>query len=99
MPLQRRLPKRGFHSPFKVVFQVVNLNDLQKLVDDKKVVDGVINAASLYKNGVISKAAAPYKILGNGELNTKLNVEANAFSATSKEKIELVGGTIKEIKG
>jgi large subunit ribosomal protein L15 len=99
MPLQRRLPKRGFHSPFKVVFQVVNLNDLQKLVDDKKVADGVINAVSLYKNGVISKAAAPYKVLGNGELNTKLDVEAYAFSATAKEKIELVGGTIKEMKG
>src|ERR1035437_9695444 len=91
MPLQRRLPKRGFHSPFKVIFQVVNLTDLQKLIDDKKVSDGIINAVSLYKNGVISKAAAPSKVLGNGELKTKLVVEANAFSATAKEKIELVG--------
>ena len=98
MPLQRRLPKRGFHSPFKVVYQVVNLNDLQKLVEDNKVSDGIINAISLFKSGVISKAAAPYKILGNGELKTKLDVEANAFSATAKEKIESVGGTIKEMK-
>ncbi|MEW6507453.1 MAG: 50S ribosomal protein L15 [Bacteroidota bacterium] len=98
MPLQRRLPKRGFHSPFKIVYQVVNLNRLQKLVDDKKVEDGIINAVSLYKNCVISKAIAPYKILGLGELKAKLNVEAHAFSASAKEKIESLGGTIREIK-
>ena len=98
MPLARRIPKRGFHSPFKVVFQVINLGRLQKLVDDKKVEDGIINAVSLYKNGLISKAAAPYKVLGSGELKSKLNVEAHAFSASAKEKIESVGGTIKEIK-
>ena len=98
MPLARRIPKRGFHSPFKVVFQVINLGSLQKLVDDKKVEDGIVNAVSLYKNGLIAKAAAPYKILGSGELKSKLNVEAHAFSASAKEKIESVGGTIKEIK-
>jgi large subunit ribosomal protein L15 len=98
MPLARRIPKRGFHSPFKVVFQVVNIAGLQKLVDDKKVEDGIINAVSLYKNGLIAKAAAPFKILGSGELKSKLNVEAHAFSASAKEKIETVGGTIKEIK-
>ena len=98
MPLQRRVPKRGFHSPFKVVFQVVNLNRLQKLFDDKKVEDRIINPVSLYKNGVIAKAVAPYKILGVGELKVKLNVEAHAFSASAKEKIESLGGTIKEIK-
>jgi len=98
MPLQRRVPKRGFHSPFRVEFQVVNLSTLQKLVDDKKIADGVINAVSLYKSGAISKAAAPFKILGNGELKVKLNVEAHKFSASAKEKIESNGGTIKEIK-
>ncbi len=98
MPLQRRIPKRGFHSPFKIVNQVINIARLQKLVDDKKVQDGVINAVSLYKNGVISKAAAPFKILGSGELKAKLNIEAHFFSVSAKEKIESVGGTIKEIK-
>ncbi|MBI3123336.1 MAG: 50S ribosomal protein L15 [Ignavibacteriales bacterium] len=97
MPLQRRVPKRGFHSPFRVEYQVINLSTLQKLVDDKKVTDGVINAVSLYKSGAISKAAAPFKILGNGELTAKLNVEAFKFSASAKEKIESVGGTTKEI--
>jgi len=98
MPLQRRIPKRGFHNPFKIYYQIVNTGSLQKLVDDKKVEDGIINAVSLFKNGLIAKAAAPYKILGSGELKTKLNVEAHLFSASAKEKIESVGGTIKEIK-
>lgn len=99
MPLQRRVPKRGFHSPFRVEYQVINLSTLQKLVDDKKVTDGVVNAVSLYKSGAISKAAAPFKILGNGELTAKLNVEAHKFSASAKEKIESIGGTTKEIIG
>jgi large subunit ribosomal protein L15 len=98
MPLQRRVPKRGFHSPFRTEYQVVNISGLQKLVDDNKVADGVVNAAALYRNGLISKAAAPFKILGNGELKAKLDVEAFKFSASAKQKIESVGGTIKEIK-
>ena len=99
MPLQRRVPKRGFTSPFKIYYQVVNVSDLQILVDNKKVEDGVINPAVLYKNGVISKGAAPYKILGMGEISAKLEVEAHGFSNSAKEKIEKAGGTIKEIKG
>ena len=98
MPLQRRVPKRGFHSPFRVEYQVVNLSTLQRLVDNKKIEDGVVNPVSLFKSGAISKAAAPFKILGNGELKAKLNIEAHAFSASAKEKIESLGGTIKEIK-
>lgn len=98
MPLQRRVPKRGFKSPFRVVYQVVNVEKLQKLVDDKKVTDGVINSETLLKHRAVSKSTLPYKILGNGELKAKLNVEAHAFSASAKEKIESLGGTIKEIK-
>ena len=99
MPLQRRVPKRGFVSPFKIYYQVVNVSDLQILIDNKKVEDGVINAVVLYKNGVISKAAAPYKILGMGDLSAKVEVESYKFSNSAKEKIEAAGGTIKEIKG
>jgi large subunit ribosomal protein L15 len=97
MPLQRRIPKRGFKSPFKVVFQTVNLNRLQKLVEEKKIVDGVVNPAVLFKAGAIRKAAAPFKILGEGELTSKLNIEAYAFSDSAKQKIEAAGGTIKTI--
>ncbi len=98
MPLQRRIPKKGFHSPFRVEYQVVNLNTLQRLVDSKKIEDGVVNAVTLFKSGAISKANAPFKILGNGELKAKLNIEAHKVSASAKEKIESLGGTIKEIK-
>ncbi|MBL1212987.1 MAG: 50S ribosomal protein L15 [Ignavibacteriae bacterium] len=97
MPLQRRVPKKGFTNIFKIKYQVVNVADLQKLVDDKKIEDGIINPVVLYKNGVISKAGAPFKILGNGELKAKLEVEANSFSESAKNKIESAKGTIKEI--
>ncbi|MGD8779002.1 MAG: 50S ribosomal protein L15 [Ignavibacteria bacterium] len=97
MPLQRRVPKRGFKNNFKIYYQAINVTVLQKLVDDKKVEDGVINPAVLLKNGLISKAE-PYKILGNGELKAKLEIEAHKFSKSAKEKVEAVGGTLKEIK-
>jgi len=99
MPLQRRVPKRGFTSPFKIYYQVVNVSDIQKLVDDKKVLDGIINDVVLYKNGVISKGGAPFKVLGMGEISVKVEVNAHRFSNSAKEKIEAAGGTIKEIKG
>jgi large subunit ribosomal protein L15 len=98
MPLQRRVPKRGFTNIFRIEYQTVNLSQLQRLVDNGKVEDGIINPVVLYKNGVISKAVAPYKILGMGELKAKLTIEAHKFSASAKEKVESTGGTIKEIE-
>ena len=97
MPLQRRVPKRGFHNPFSVKYQAVNLDTLQKLADDNKFEGGKVDASSLHKNGAVKKVG-PYKILGQGDLKAKLEVEAHAFSASAKEKIESAGGTIKEIK-
>ena len=97
MPLQRRVPKKGFTNFSRVEYQAVNIFKLQNLVDDKIVEDGVINAVILYQNGVISSATKPYKILGMGELSAKISVEAHKFSASAKEKIEANGGTIKEI--
>ncbi len=98
MPLQRRVPKRGFNHIFKVTYQAVNVSMLQKLFDNGKLEDRKVNPVVLYKNGIISKATAPYKILGSGELTAKLDVEAHKFSASAKEKIEAQGGTIKEIE-
>lgn len=95
MPLARRIPKRGFTNIFKIYYQPINLDRLQKLVDEKKIADGVINPASLYNSGVLSKSSSVYKILGVGELKTKLHVETYAFSKSAKEKIEKAGGTIK----
>lgn len=87
MPLQRRLPKRGFRNIFKKEFQIVNLKDLSKLKNVKTVTPEI-----LYKRGIINKKNIPVKILGNGELNKVLDISAQAFSASAKEKIEKVGG-------
>ncbi len=95
MPLQRRIPKVGFTHIFKKNYQVVNVNDLQKL--SEKVKETKIDAGILKKNGLVRKDSDPIKILGKGELKTKLQVEANAFTNSAKEKIEAVGGTIKKI--
>ena len=97
MPLQRRVPKRGFTNIFKVNYQAVNVDILQKLVDSKKVKD-TVNAEVLHQNGIIKKVDSPFKILGKGDLKAKLNVEAKYFSNSAKEKIEAAGGSLKEIK-
>ena len=94
MPLQRRVPKFGFTNIFKVEYQVVNVQDLQKLVDAK---EKVVTSEILRKYGFVRKKDRPVKILGSGELKGKLQVEANAFSKTAKEKIESAGGSITKI--
>lgn len=95
MPLQRRVPKFGFVNIFKIYYQVVNVSDLQKLVDEKKIADEVINAELLYKFGLIDSIKKPFKVLGNGELKAKINIETNAISEAAKKKIESCSGTIK----
>jgi large subunit ribosomal protein L15 len=97
MPLQRRIPKYGFTNHSRVEYQVVNLDTLQKFVDEKKLTLEVINPELLKKLGLISTLNQPVKILGNGEIKSKLQLEVNGFSKTAKEKIETAGGTIKKI--
>jgi len=97
MPLQRRIPKYGFTNHSRVEYQVVNLDTLQKFVDDKKLTSEVINPELLKKLGLISTLNQPVKILGNGEIKSKLQLEVNGFSKTAQEKIETAGGTIKKI--
>lgn len=97
MPLQRRIPKYGFKSPFRKEYQTVNVYQLQAAIDTNKFKDATITAASLYQAGLISSGTKLYKILGEGELKAKVNIEANAFSKSAKEKIEAAGGTIKTI--
>ncbi|MGE5429692.1 MAG: 50S ribosomal protein L15 [Syntrophomonadaceae bacterium] len=98
MPLQRRIPKRGFTNIFKIEYVAVNVGKIQKLVEDKKLTDGLVNSAVLYKSGLISNANAPFKILGDGDLKAKLTVETYACSESARQKIEAAGGTIKLIK-
>ena len=97
MPLQRRIPKFGFTNIFKVYYELVNVNTLQRLANEKKLPGEVLTAASLKNLGVISSDRKPVKVLGKGEIKVKVNLEVNAFSQKAKEKIEAAGGTIKKV--
>lgn len=87
MPLQRRVPKRGFFNPFRQEFEIVNLSSLETF-DDGAVVD----VDALKKSGKVGGRAKRVKILGKGELTKKLTVRADAFSGSAREKIEARGG-------
>ncbi|MDN3492649.1 50S ribosomal protein L15 [Winogradskyella bathintestinalis] len=90
MPLQRRVPKFGFTNINRVEYQGVNLDTLQQLVDEKKINDSV-DFESLVSMGLAGKNEL-VKILGRGELKTKLTVTAHKFTATAKAAIEAAGG-------
>lgn len=94
MPLNRRLPKFGFFNKFRVEYQIVNLDTLQRLADENKFEANKVDFDTLINLGVISKKRVPLKILGNGELTAALEVTAHGFSRTAKEKIESVGGKV-----
>lgn len=91
MPLQMRLPKRGFKNINNVTYVAINVSRLQEIFDNYGLTD--INKLALYNEGIINKGEK-VKILGNGEINVKLTVNVDAFSATAKSKIEAAGGTI-----
>lgn len=95
MPLQRRIPKFGFTNIFKVTYQVINIEDLRKLTE--KTGEASINFDLLCKHGYVLKNKGPVKLLGNGELKAKLQIEVNAFSQSAKTKVEAAGGSIKKI--
>src|SRR6056297_1026432 len=92
MPINRRLPKFGFNNIFKKEYQVINVGRLQELVDNEKL-EGEVNVEKLYELRAIKGKKKPLKILGEGELNASLTVEANKFSESAKRKIETAGGT------
>jgi len=90
MPLHMRLPKlRGFKNPFRVEFQVVNLDKLSALFPE----GGDVTIADLVAKGAV-RDNSPVKVLGTGEITVKVNVTADKFSATAKEKIEAAGGSV-----
>ena len=93
MPLQRRLPKFGFKNINRVEYKPVNLSDLEALATAKNLEK--ITLADLQAAGLMAKK--PVKILANGELTKKIEVEANAFSEAAKQAIEALGGTITKI--
>ena len=92
MPLQMRLPKlRGFKNPNKVIYQVVNVSDLEQAFPN----GGDVAVADIVSAGLV-RANQPVKVLGNGELSAKLNVTATKFSKSAVEKIEAAGGSVTQ---
>lgn len=91
MPLQRRLPKRGFTNIFKVKYQEVSVSRLASLGIDE------ITPEILHRKKAIAKKGMPIKVLGNGDLDKALTVKAHAFSKSAVEKIEKAGGKIEII--
>jgi large subunit ribosomal protein L15 len=94
MPLQRRVPKRGFRNPFRVEHQIVNVAALESLEESELTLD-VLAAHRLVDLG----DRRPVKLLGNGEITRKVTVEAHATSASARAKIEAAGGTVELIGG
>jgi large subunit ribosomal protein L15 len=90
MPIHMRLPKlKGFKNPFKVTYQVVNLDKINELFPD----GGDVTPAELVARGAVRKGQ-PVKVLGQGDLSVKVAVSADAFSTSAKEKIEGAGGSV-----
>lgn len=91
MPLQRRVPKRGFHNKFAVEYAILNLKEIDELGLE------VINPDILKEEGIIKDMKSGLKILGEGELNKAVSVTAHKFSASAMEKIKAAGGSTEEI--
>jgi len=92
MPLQRRVPKRGFNNIFATRYAVLNVSDLNVFEEGT-----VVDTAALKSKGIVKKTYDGIKVLGNGEVTKNLTVKAAAFSETAKAKIEAAGGTVEVI--
>ena len=95
MPIQRRIPKRGFTNIHRVEYKVFNVSQVEQLAEKYNIKDFTVE--NLYVNGLISRNDK-VKVLGNGELKTKLNFKVNAVSGKAKSAIEAIGGTLELIK-
>jgi large subunit ribosomal protein L15 len=88
MPLQRRVPKRGFNNIFKKYYQIVNVEQIDKLEANE------INPETLFKMGLIKDSSKLIKILGNGDFNKSVKITADSFSAGAMDKIKKAGGEV-----
>ena len=96
MPLYRRLPKRGFNPLNKRKIAKINLDQLQRFVDKKRInPENLINLEILKQSKIINKTYSKFKILANGNLTTKIDIEADFSSIAAKDKIEKLGGVLK----
>jgi len=93
MPLHRRVPKRGFHNPFRVECAVVNLDTLAEVFE----AGSSVTPDLLRERGLVRKAGVPVKVLGRGDISKKLTVKAHKFSGTAAEKIAAAGGVAEVI--
>jgi hypothetical protein len=93
MPLQRRIPKRGFKNINRVAYQVVNVRDLSRIEA------GEVTPAVLHHHGLIGSLRHPVKVLGMGEVEGAYQVSAHGFSEAAREKIEGAGGTVTMLPG
>ena len=91
MPLQRRLPKRGFNNIFKKVYTIINVQELERFAADTRV-----DRQALIAAGLVSKNDKLVKILGNGELTNAITVAVDKVSGSARQKIEAVGGKVEE---
>ena len=94
MPLQRRIPKFGFKNLNRVEYVGINLDVLQELADKHKLTE--ITSAVLVQHGLLAKKDL-FKVLGRGELTSKLDIKAHAFSASAQKAVEAVGGSIVKL--
>ncbi len=90
MPLQRRLPKRGFYNPFKKAYAEINVRDLERFA-----ADSVVDEALLRQKGLVKGRCDGVKLLGTGDINKPLTVKVHRCSAGAREKIEAAGGKIE----
>ncbi len=95
MPLHRRVPKRGFHNPFRVEYAVINLDTLAAVFDT----GSEVTPDLLRERGLVRKSNIPVKILGRGEITKKLTVRAHKFSGAAAQKIAAAGGATEVIGG
>ena len=99
MPLYRRLPKRGFNSMKKSNLGKINLGKIQYFIDQKSInITDKINLNLLKKTKIINKKSSKLKVLGSGEVKQKINIEADFFSKSAKNKLEKIGATIQMSK-
>ena len=95
MPIQRRIPKRGFYNPHRVEYKVINLGQVQQLAEKYNITE--FSLENLYINGLVGQNDK-VKILGNGELKNKFTFKVNAVSGKAKAAIEASGGTVEIVK-
>jgi len=95
MPIQRRVPKRGFKNPNRIEYKVFNLGQIDGLVEKYGITDFTLE--NLYTNGLINQTDR-VKVLGNGELKAKVTFKVNAISEKAKQAIETAGGSVEIVK-